>query len=397
MSAVATRDGRVHLAVLQVWTPDLSDQNSRDRIRRKLARDVPWAMDDHDVDLEYWGLRNVARSASAEGEVYGLRLPTLSLPAAVAVPLAWLSHALTFVRRGEARVLIAPSPWSALGVLVARAVFRHRFHLVVRVMGRTSSRPGSGLTSRVRNLFLAAVEHFALRRADLVVPMGDFTSDLAVRAGVPPERTVVLQFPAVWEGRPNSSGARVRPAETPLLVCAARLVPEKSVDVLLRAFREVVAAVPGVTLAIAGDGPARAELEVLAIQLGIEPDVRFHGWLEPAEMAELFARSLVCVLPSRCEEGLGMVLVEAGQQGCALVGSDLGGIRDIIRPGRNGFLVPPSDPQALASVLIQLVRDPAMTRRFGAAAREDSNSYFSRRPEALAELERRIRSFVGSQ
>jgi glycosyltransferase involved in cell wall biosynthesis len=173
----------------------------------------------------------------------------------------------------------------------------------------------------------------------------------------------------------------------PLCVaCAARLVPEKGIDVLLRAWHRVVSHVPQARLEIAGDGPARAKLHRLVADLGIGDSVRFSGWLRPEGMSELFSRASIVVLPSRWEEGLGMVLVEGGLSGCALIGSDLGGIRDIIEPEETGLVFPAEDADALEAALVRCLRDAALTRRLGVAAQARAERYLARRDRQLDRL-----------
>ncbi len=164
----------------------------------------------------------------------------------------------------------------------------------------------------------------------------------------------------------------------------------KGFDVLLRAFAVLAPEVDDVVLELAGDGPERDRLEGLAAELGLEQRVRFHGWLPAGRMRDFFAGALVSVLPSRVEEGLGMVLVEAGVAGCALVGSDLGGIRDIVRSASTGVLVPPEDPVATADALRRLLADRDEARRLGAGARAAALAYVGDREAALCELRRRF-------
>lgn len=85
-----------------------------------------------------------------------------------------------------------------------------------------------------------------------------------------------------------------------------------------------------------------------------------------------------------------MVLVEAGMAGCALVGSDLGGIRDIVRPADSGVLVPPEDPVAMAEALRRLLDDRDEARRLGAGARAAALVYVGAREAALRELRQRF-------
>jgi glycosyltransferase involved in cell wall biosynthesis len=236
---------------------------------------------------------------------------------------------------------------------------------------------------------IEALDRFVLRRADLVVPMGRYTAERARAVGVPDEKMLVRPFPPAWRDRTAPPQAEETRDEQ-LVVCGARLEREKGIDVLITAFREVLEQCPDARLCIAGEGPRRKDLERLAEQLGVTSQVEFTGWLAPDQMWRLFASAGIAVLPSRWEEGLGMMLVEAGLAGCALVASDLGGMRDVVHSGESGLLVPPEDAGALADALIYCLTRPEDRDRFESAAREIAVNYVEQREAALREFSKRM-------
>jgi glycosyltransferase involved in cell wall biosynthesis len=378
---------------LEVMTPSLESRDT-ERLIRKLNRDFPWALE-AGWSVEFWGLRRPGRRASQDSRLRasGPRLPRRGAPLRVRQVCAWMVHFVLALRRPRAGVFVSPSPRSGLGLAVARSLLGSRLRTAVRIQGRTSSRSQLIRESKLEWRVIRAVERFVLRRADLVVPMGRFTTEIAEDAGVPPERIVELVFPTIW-GEASAAdrvNERVDPA---LVVCGARFELEKGVDVLLRAWSEVVATTPGARLEIAGDGPRRLELEALVRELDLESQVRFRGWLAAEEMPAFLGRALVAVLPSRWEEGLGMVLVEAGLAGCDLVGSDLGGIRDMVEHGKTGRVVPPNDPGALADVLTDCLARPEAALKRAAAAREKALEYLSRREREMNDFQERFSSLV---
>jgi glycosyltransferase involved in cell wall biosynthesis len=174
------------------------------------------------------------------------------------------------------------------------------------------------------------------------------------------------------------------------ITAAGRLVVDKGFDVLLEAFSEVAAEHPDVLLDLAGDGPERSNLQGLAASLGIADRVRFHGWLNPESMQRFFGGGLISVLPSPLNEGLPTVLLEAGLAGSALVGTDVGGTRDVVHPDRTGILVPPNDPRGLADALRTLLRDPERARRLGAEARAEAIAHLGRWDESVQRVRERI-------
>ncbi|MYI06151.1 MAG: glycosyltransferase, partial [Gemmatimonadetes bacterium] len=119
---------------------------------------------------------------------------------------------------------------------------------------------------------------------------------------------------------------------------------------------------------VAGKGDARKDLEETARRLGIGDRVRFAGFVPEDEKAELLARSWVHVLTSP-REGWGIASLEASACGTPSVVSDSPGLRETVRHGETGVIVPHGDVEALAGALAR-VMDPSERDRMGKAARE---------------------------
>jgi glycosyltransferase involved in cell wall biosynthesis len=350
----------------------------------RMALDVPWMIDEG-WEIERWGLRRSKRRSSSETIRFrGWALPS-RLPHGILAGFVWATQFTLALLRPRSGIMLAFSPLMGAGVATARLI-RPSIVLVVRIYGSASSkavlmngRPGKGRLLRL-------IERFVLRRANLVIPVSSFTHQVAIDAGIPEKRLLLL--PAYWH-RPEavSYGRKEGP---PRVVCVGRLVPEKAFDVLIRAFAEVAVEFPSATLEVVGSGPERAALEALVEGLGLYGTVRFHGFVPDNRIQRLYGEALVKVLPSRIEEGFGMALVEAGLAGCALIGTDLGGIRDIVDQGQTGLLVPPNDPGALAEALKKLLREPDEARRLGAEARTRSLEYVRQMESGRRKLRERM-------
>jgi glycosyltransferase involved in cell wall biosynthesis len=157
------------------------------------------------------------------------------------------------------------------------------------------------------------------------------------------------------------------------MVTVANLRPEKSHDVLL----EALARADGcrrLRLRIVGDGPCREALQCQARELGIARRVEFLGHRE--DVADLLASSDLFVLPSRSEAFPNSVL-EAMASGLPVVASAVGGLLDLIDDGRNGLLVPPRDPAALAAAIERLVSQPTLAASLGESARRHVRDRYS--------------------
>ncbi len=136
------------------------------------------------------------------------------------------------------------------------------------------------------------------------------------------------------------------------IVFVGMLYGNKAPMTLLEAFRNVLGNANYATLDIIGEGPDLEDLRRRATSLGLGGAVRFLGPLPHDQVLSHMRRGDVFCLPSR-REGWPLVLVEALAAGLPIVGSDIGGIREIVCRPELGILVPPGDPDALAKALLR--------------------------------------------
>lgn len=357
------------------------------RAHYRLGRDFPWLFSEG-WEIERWGLRRRKTGASRvePGSLRGPTFPFLVFPRVLLPVVVWGLQFVQSLVRPRAGIFVAYSP--IMGTGAAMALWpRRRSVLVVRIISDFSTRAHLLYGRRREARILRALERFVLRRADLALPMSSFAHEIALRAGVPEERILELPHRAPAFGTGVTPTQRADPAR---VVGAGRLVPEKGFDLLVLAFAEIADEFPDVLLEIAGDGPQLTSLEKLAASLGISERVRFRGWIQNYGMPGFFAGAQAAVLPSRSNEGLGMVLVEAGLAGCALVGTDVGGIRDIVQPDRTGILVPPNDYEGLSIALRTILGDPELARRLGEGAQSEARAYVARWDEAVQRVRERV-------
>ena len=169
--------------------------------------------------------------------------------------------------------------------------------------------------------------------------------------------------------------ARFHPSEampeSPVVLMASRLIRDKGIDILCQAAHLVENEVHGIQFQIAGEvdpgNPTSFTPEEIAELAKRYPMVRFLG--HRSDMAELFRGASLAVLPAQAREGLPRSLIEACASGLALVASDVEGIREVVIPGRNGLLVPPGNARALASALLELLKDPQRRSAMGRESR----------------------------
>src|SRR5262245_53849083 len=185
-----------------------------------------------------------------------------------------------------------------------------------------------------------------------------------VRRGVSADRISVshcgIRRPALSATKPLSE----RPCSVSYV---GRLEPYKRVDVLLRAAAQLVDRFPELRLVLIGRGSDRPRLEALAARLGLAPRVQFAGFVADELRDELLAQSRVCVCPSE-KEGWGLTVIEANATATPVVASDAPGLRDSVRSGETGYLVPTGDVAAFAERIGALLRADAAAERMAAAA-----------------------------
>jgi 1,2-diacylglycerol 3-alpha-glucosyltransferase len=190
-------------------------------------------------------------------------------------------------------------------------------------------------------------------------------------------------------------GARFRAqfgiaADRPLLLYVGRVAHEKNIEFLLHSFVALRRMRPDALLAIAGEGPARAHLEALAVELGIAPQLHFIGYLDRERaLADCYASADVFVFASRTETQ-GLVLLEALAQGTPVVSTAVLGTASILQPGC-GARVAPEKPDVFAQTVADILDDPQRAAKLSAQARAYAQTWASANMAwRLAELYREL-------
>jgi glycosyltransferase involved in cell wall biosynthesis len=265
--------------------------------------------------------------------------------------------------------------------IAGRALSRTRVPIVIDVHGdwRTATRLYGSPLRRTLNPVADRVAAWAVRRADAVRTITDFTTGLVRAEGVEPAAT----FPAFMDLEPFLGEPEPLP-ERPAALFVGVLELYKGIDVLAAAWPHVAERVPGAELRLVGRGSRHDIVE----ELGRRADVRWREELSTEQVARELDRATCLVLPSR-GEGMGRVVVEALCRGRPVVGSDSGGIRDLIVDGDNGVLVRTGDPAALADGLARVLSAP---EAFAARARPSVEPFLAT-PEEYAE---RVRALAAS-
>jgi len=237
-----------------------------------------------------------------------------------------------------------------------------------------------------RMRFLRRTRTAGLRRASHVFCPSAYLRDVALGWGLGPEHVSVLPNPAppVPAMPTRDELRRELRLEGHVLAFAGRLGPQKALGVAL----EAVAAVPEVTLVVAGDGPDRDALETRASELGLADRARFLGTQSREQVLRLFRASDASVLSSAWEN-FPHTVVEALAVGCPVIATSVGGVPEVVRDGENGLLVPPGNAAALALAIRRFFEDDELRRRLAGAASSSVAAFteeavFARIEEELA-------------
>jgi glycosyltransferase involved in cell wall biosynthesis len=273
--------------------------------------------------------------------------------------------------------IVAQSPYEAAAALAART----GVPVVTEVHGdwRTFARLYGSPARRVLARAADAVGTWAVRRSAKVRAVSPYTAQLVREVGREPDAV----FPAYMDLARFTAPPRPLP-ERPVALFVGVLEAYKNVDGLAAAWRLAAPRVPDARLRIVGRGTRRDVAEALVREGLATWDER----LSTDEVAAALDDASLLVLPSR-SEGMGRVVIEAHLRGRPVVGSAVGGIRDLVEDGVDGLLVPP-EPEAIADAVVRLLSDRGELERLAASARAAGERWVVS-PEEYA---RRIRELV---
>jgi len=241
-----------------------------------------------------------------------------------------------------------------------------------------------GLT-RLSMALQARLEREHARRADLVITISRYCAERLQELYGVPNAVVVPELIdlELWQQLFRESPAVPDPRKfTVLTVC--RFYPRKRVDMLLRAAALLRDRIPRLEVRIVGNGPEARRLQSIYRDMGLESAVEWLGDVSMRTLASEYNRADVFCLPS-VQEGFGIVFLEAMAAGKPIVATRAAAVPEVVR---NGLLVAPDDPEALAEAMLTLYRNPDLRASCAAAGLLDVEQFEKRRVAAqfLSEL-----------
>lgn len=171
----------------------------------------------------------------------------------------------------------------------------------------------------------------------------------------------------------QGSGNHSKPNQPVVIGCLSRLSKEKGVDVLLWALPRILDRYPNLHCCVAGEGPERERLEVLAAKLGVADSFHMPGFCD--DTADFLKLCTVVAQPSRME-AMPLAILEAMAAGKAIVASAVGEIPRLLEDGHAGLLVPPDSPEKLAEAILTLLQDEALRQSLERRAAQKAVSQF---------------------
>ncbi len=227
-----------------------------------------------------------------------------------------------------------------------------------------------------RNRLYIAAERRAARHTDAFISVADAMTDQFVAAGIAPRQ----KFTTIQSGMeteaflhpPRTRGDVRRElgyGDSDVVVGKiARLFELKGHDDVIAAAAQLVPRLPQLRFLLVGDGLRREELQSRIAAAGLTEHFRFTGLVPPDRVPELL-HAMDIVVHCSLREGLARVLPQALIAGRPVISYDVDGAREVVLPGRTGFLLPVGSVDRLAESIEQLARDAALRARMGAAGR----------------------------
>lgn len=174
---------------------------------------------------------------------------------------------------------------------------------------------------------------------------------------------------------------RQAPGQVPLILSVGRLREKKGLDTLVQACELLRGRGVPFLCEIVGYGEEQERLQALIASYGLDHQVRLSGKLTREHVIDRYARAAVYVQPSRVaadgdRDGIPNVLLEAMAMGVPVVATSVSGIPELVRDGRNGLLIEPDEPAALADAVARLINDRALGAELGRAARHTVTDTF---------------------
>ena len=221
------------------------------------------------------------------------------------------------------------------------------------------------------------ITRFGIMQSDGVTAVSEFLRRMTLEEfQIPNGIEVIHNFVDLQEycaSRAYSDRSALAPEGQKILLHVSNFRPVKRIMDVVRIFERVQREVPAVLLML-GDGPERSAAQALARRLGILDRVRFLGTQE--SVAEIAGLADLFLLPSELES-FGLSALEAMACGVPVIGSDAGGLPELVAHGESGYLLPVGDVEGMAARALEILKDDAKRKAMGQAGRLRAERLFN--------------------
>lgn len=314
-----------------------------------------------------------------------LLLPQLPLPVLRYLEVATAGTLLVFwhIICRQVRVIIAQSPYEGVAAAMALSLARicgRQAALVIESHGDFEASLFLQRSLLLPHLYRFVMQHtarFALRHATVLRAVSRSTRTQLEHWC---KHVPIVEFPAWTDLGVFFTAGQTAPTRTQRILYAGVLIQRKGVHHLVQAFAMLAQDYPDASLVLVGDSTAdpayTRRLHSLVEQQGLAERVRFVQPVAQSDLATMMQQACVLVMPS-LSEGLGRVIFEAMVTGTPVIGSQVGGIPELIEDGVTGWLVPPGDEIALSERLRSVLAHPEQAQRMGRQAHQKAKQHFS--------------------
>ncbi|MBE9215131.1 glycosyltransferase family 4 protein [Plectonema cf. radiosum LEGE 06105] len=230
----------------------------------------------------------------------------------------------------------------------------------------------------IRRLINKYIEQFRLSFADLIVTSSEYSKSEIVSVGINPESVHVLSPGLDREKFQLPEERKLYCKESKKILCVGNYVPRKGIAYLIEAFAQIER--QDFTLHLVGNRKNNSsyynQLNNAVNKLKLTDCVVFHDGADQDNIKQLYASSDIFVLPS-FQETFGIVFLEAMHYGLPIITTNATAMPELVEDGKNGLLVPPGDSKALAKAISELITNPGLMEKMGAAGRKKvATSYY---------------------
>ena len=221
------------------------------------------------------------------------------------------------------------------------------------------------------------LERIYLTGLDAIISNSNFTTQVISHAYPNTAKKVFTIYKSV-DSQQFTKALEIRKSanfcQKPVILMVGSNLQRKGIRTIIQAALEVLPKIPDCLFKIAGDDPAVPEFRIMCEQLNIADHIIFLGHQSRDQLLELYSEAAVFILPA-ITESFGVVILEAMASGVPVIGSNVGGIPEIIRDGINGLMIPPNSPTELAQAIYLLLQNRDMQVQFAKSGIETAQQF----------------------